>query len=48
MSERDRRDETRADSPLVAADDAIIVDSTGLSIQEVFEKMMREVASRKR
>ena len=48
MSERDRRDETRADSPLVAADDAIIVDSTGLSIQEVFDKMMREVGSRKR
>ena len=47
MSERDRRDETRADSPLVAADDAIIVDSTGLSIQEVFEKMMRKVASKR-
>lgn len=43
MSERDRRDETRADSPLVAADDAIIVDSTGLSIKEVFEKMMTAV-----
>lgn len=48
MSERDRRDETRADSPLVAAVDAIVVDSTGLSIQEVFEKMMHEVATRKR
>ena len=43
MNERDRRDETRADSPLVAADDAIVVDSTGLSIQEVFEKMMTAV-----
>jgi cytidylate kinase len=43
MAERDRRDSTRADSPLKAADDAIIVDSTGLSIQEVFEKMMSHV-----
>jgi cytidylate kinase len=43
MTERDRRDETRADSPLKVADDAIVVDSTGLSIDEVFEKMMTAV-----
>ena len=43
MSERDRRDETRADSPLMAADDAIIVDSTGLSIDQVFQKMMSAI-----
>jgi cytidylate kinase len=43
MAERDRRDETRADSPLRVADDAIVVDSTGLSIDEVFEKMMAAV-----
>lgn len=40
MTERDRRDTTRADSPLKIADDAVVVDSTGLSIQEVFERMM--------
>ncbi|HEV7743894.1 MAG TPA: (d)CMP kinase [Pyrinomonadaceae bacterium] len=40
MAERDARDSTRADSPLKAADDAILVDSTGLSIDEVFAKMM--------
>ena len=28
ITERDRRDTTRADSPLVAADDAIVIDST--------------------
>ena len=39
MTERDRRDSTRADSPLRIADDAILIDSTGLSIEEVFEKM---------
>ena len=43
MAERDRRDETRADSPLKVADDAIVVDSTGLSIDEVFAKMMTAV-----
>jgi cytidylate kinase len=43
MAERDRRDETRADSPLKVADDAILVDSTGLSIDEVFAKMMAAV-----
>ena len=43
MIERDRRDSTRADSPLKSADDAIIVDSTGLSIDEVFQRLMAEV-----
>ena len=43
MTERDRRDTTRADSPLKSADDAIMVDSTGLSIEEVFQKMMLAV-----
>lgn len=41
MIERDLRDSTRADSPLKAADDAIIVDSTGKSIQQVFELMIQ-------
>lgn len=43
MMERDRRDSTRADSPLKRAEDAIIVDSTGLTIDEVFERMMTAV-----
>lgn len=43
MIERDRRDSTRADSPLKAADDAIVIDSSGLSIEEVFERMMEHV-----
>lgn len=40
MIERDRRDSTRADSPLKVADDAIVVDSSGLSIPQVFDCMM--------
>jgi cytidylate kinase len=46
MAERDRRDSTRADSPLKTADDAFVVDSTGLSINAVFEKMMSIVEKR--
>lgn len=43
MTERDRRDSTRADSPLKIADDAVTIDSTGLSIEEVFQHMLATV-----
>jgi CMP/dCMP kinase len=46
MTERDRRDSTRADSPLKIADDAIVVDSTGLSIKEVLDLMLEGIRSR--
>ena len=44
MVERDRRDSTRLDSPLKIADDAIVIDSTGKTIEQVFEEMMERVA----
>ena len=43
MIERDRRDSTRADSPLKIADDAIVIDSTGKDIDQVFAEMMTYV-----
>ena len=43
ITERDLRDSTRADSPLKIAAGAIVIDSTGLSIQDVFERMMEHV-----
>jgi cytidylate kinase len=46
MIERDRRDSTRADSPLRAADDAVVIDSTGKSIDEVFSLMMERISHR--
>jgi cytidylate kinase len=46
ITERDRRDTTRADSPLMVADDAIVVDSTGMSIEDVFQKMIAIVRER--
>lgn len=45
MVERDKRDSTRADSPLKIADGAIVVDSTGKTIGEVFELMMDTISN---
>ncbi len=38
--QRDRNDSTRADSPLTEAADALVVDTTGLSIDEVVEHVL--------
>ena len=39
LRERDHRDRTRATSPLVAAQDAVVIDSTQLSIDQVLERV---------
>ena len=41
IQERDERDMNRAASPLKAAEDAIIIDTSDLSIAEVFQEVMR-------
>ena len=41
IAERDKRDSTRAAAPLRASDDAVVLDSTELSIQEVVERVLR-------
>jgi CMP/dCMP kinase len=46
ITERDRRDTTRVDSPLVAARDAVVIDSTGQPIEEVFKRMITIVQER--
>lgn len=38
--ERDRKDSTRADSPLAEMSDAVVVDTTGLSVDEVVEHVL--------
>ena len=40
IEERDRTDESRAVGPLRPADDAVVVDTTDLSIEEVVEKLL--------
>ena len=46
LRERDRRDRTRAASPLKAAEDAVVIDSTRLNEDEVLERV-EELARRK-
>ena len=46
MKERDRRDSVRADSPLTQAPDAIYVDSTPLTLEEVEETVLKIVRER--
>ncbi len=46
LRERDRRDRTRAASPLLAAADAVVIDSTKLTEDEVLD-MVEELARRK-
>jgi len=46
IQERDQRDSTRADAPLAQAPDAVYLDSTGLSIDEVEEAVLKIVRSR--
>ena len=43
IEERDQRDSNREVSPLVPAEDAIIIDSTATSIEDVFAQVMTEV-----
>ena len=44
LAERDRVDSTRAASPLTIADDAIVIDTTKLSIEEAVERVMDAIA----
>jgi cytidylate kinase len=46
INTRDQRDSTRADSPLAIADQAIVIDSTDLSIEEVGERMIAVIRER--
>jgi cytidylate kinase len=48
LRERDLRDRSRAVSPLVAADDAIIVDSSHLSIDQVVDRVEQAVREKLR
>ena len=43
---RDERDQSRSVAPLVPADDALVLDSTTMSIEQVFEKALDFVNSR--
>jgi len=46
MRDRDLRDETREEAPLAKAPDAVEIDTTHLSPEEVIDRMMEQVAAR--
>jgi cytidylate kinase len=46
IAERDERDRTRPESPLVQAPDAVYVDTTGLSIEDVEAALLRIIRER--
>jgi cytidylate kinase len=48
LRERDQRDRTRAASPLVAAEDAVVIDSTGMAEDEVLARVEELAAERLR
>ena len=48
MRERDDRDRSRANSPLVPAPDAVVIDSTNLTIEQVIEQVDRIIAEKLR
>jgi len=46
IQERDTRDSTRSHAPLVAADDAITIDSSSMSIEQVVNTILAELETR--
>jgi CMP/dCMP kinase len=48
IKDRDQRDTTRVDSPLVVADDAVVIDSSGQPIEKVFQRMLEIVRGESR
>jgi cytidylate kinase len=43
LSKRDRIDSTREDSPLAAAEDAVVVDTTNLTIEEQVQEVLKHL-----
>ena len=46
IKDRDKRDSTRKIAPLKKAEDAIYVDSTNLSIEQVVEKIIQIIENK--
>jgi cytidylate kinase len=46
IADRDRRDQNRGDSPLTQAPDAVYIDTTELSLEEVEEEILKLLRAR--
>lgn len=44
IKERDERDVSRADSPLMIAEDAVVIDTSELDLTEVYEQMIQVIS----
>jgi len=47
LAERDKSDSTRAVSPLAVADDAVVIDTTALAVEQVTERVLALVAEKR-
>jgi cytidylate kinase len=47
INQRDERDVSRADSPLMIADDAVVIDTSELDLSEVFDEMLAKINEQK-
>ncbi len=48
INNRDRIDSSREDSPLTRVDDAVVVDTTGMSFEEVVDNIIKQINERLR
>ena len=48
LVQRDKNDSSRAAAPLKAAEDAVLVDTTGYTLQESFEVLLKLIKERLR
>lgn len=46
INQRDQRDVSRTDSPLIISDDAIVIDTSELDLTEVFEQMLAAIGEK--
>jgi cytidylate kinase len=46
INQRDERDVSRTDSPLIISDDAIVIDTSELDLTEVFEQMLAAIGEK--
>jgi cytidylate kinase len=46
LAARDRSDSTRADSPLAVAPDAVVIDTTGVSVEDVVARVLDVIRAR--
>jgi len=48
INQRDKRDVTREDSPLSIAEGAVVIDTSGMTLDEILTQMLREIEEKKR